>query len=171
MLKCFQCHSQEAGAKAPGACGTCHPPSFPLVPANHNQQTWLPVNVTTPTKTVDSNHSAEAKKNRDYCAMCHAAKFCNDCHKTQMPHPADWQQVHPQQVKSSGSASCTRCHPAKYICEDCHHTGYKPGTPWTQQHPPIVKTNGADGCFKCHNPLTCAHCHVTGQFKDIAPSG
>lgn len=171
MLNCFKCHSQEAGAKAPGACGVCHPANFSLVPANHKQGPWLPVPVTNPTKTVAANHGAEAQKNRDYCNMCHAAKFCNDCHKTPMPHATDWQQVHPQTVKSSGSGVCNQCHPAQYLCNSCHHTGFKPGSPWKQQHPPIVKANGADGCFKCHNPLTCAHCHVTGQFSEVAPSG
>ena len=73
-------------------------------------------------------------------------------------------------MAEKGEAICENCHPQQYICNDCHHTGYKPGTPWTQQHPPIVKANGAEGCFKCHNPLTCAHCHITGQFVEAKPT-
>lgn len=174
MLKCFQCHGQEADALAPGACGVCHPKDFPLVPANHNQEKWMAPTVANASgpPTVDSNHSKEAQKDPEYCAMCHAQSFCDGCHKTAMPHPADWQQAHPQAVKSGGQASCARCHPAKLLCNNCHHPGYKTGSSWTQQHPPIVKSKGAENCFKCHNPLDCAHCHITGNFQDTeGPSG
>lgn len=166
MLACFKCHSQEPGAQAPGECGVCHPKDFPLVPASHNQPGWMPV-VNQGVPTVTSKHGPTATQDPAYCNMCHAQKFCLDCHKTPMPHGADWQQNHPVQVKKSGSASCAQCHPDKLICEQCHHTGYKQGSSWIQQHPPIVQANGAEGCFKCHNPLTCAHCHVRGEFKEF----
>ena len=166
MQACFKCHGQEATSIAPGTCGTCHPKDFPLVPASHNSGDWLPPANPGLVKTVSAAHGPTAQQDITYCQMCHPQSFCSDCHKTPMPHAADWQTTHPATVKANGSALCAQCHPDQYICEDCHHTGYKPGTPWKQQHPPIVKANGADGCFKCHNPLTCAHCHITGQFND-----
>ncbi|MHB0980385.1 MAG: cytochrome c3 family protein [Thermoleophilia bacterium] len=173
MQACFACHNQEPGAIAPGACGACHPADFPLVPANHTAGGWLPSPNPGVVKVVAAKHAPLAKEDRSYCEMCHAAAFCDACHKTPMPHAADWQSAHPQTVKSGGKQQCATCHPAEYICNDCHHTGYKPGdTPWKLQHPPIVKKAGAESCFTCHNPLTCARCHITGVLDmDAAPTG
>ncbi|MCZ7663538.1 MAG: cytochrome c3 family protein [Thermoleophilia bacterium] len=170
MQACFTCHGQEESSLAPGACSSCHPADFALVPANHSGGGWLPAANPGVVKTVTARHPEVALQDRSYCDMCHAASFCDACHKTPMPHASDWQTAHPQTVKSQGQQTCAQCHPAQYLCNDCHHTGYKPGTPWKQQHPPIVKTGGAEGCFTCHNPLTCAHCHVTGEFQQIEPT-
>lgn len=173
MQKCFTCHSQEENAIAPGACGACHPQGFSLVPGNHGGGGWLPPADPGLVKTVEARHADMAKEDRAYCEMCHAQQFCNDCHQTPMPHPGDWQAAHPQQVKSAGDEACQRCHPQEFLCNDCHHTGFEPGeVPWRLQHPPIVRGQGAESCFTCHNPLTCAHCHITGEFQDIeGPSG
>jgi len=165
MQKCFECHSQEAGAAAPGACATCHPADFPLVPVNHSVSGWLPAANTTGVKTVTGKHADAAQKDVAYCQMCHADSFCLSCHKTPMPHASDWTKVHPETVAKVGDAACAQCHPDQWLCNDCHHQGYKnDGTGWTAQHPPIVKSAGTDACFECHNPLTCAHCHITGQL-------
>jgi uncharacterized protein (UPF0333 family) len=171
MQACFKCHGQEATSKAPGTCGTCHPKDFPLVPASHNAGNWLPPADAGLVKTKTATHGPASQKDLTYCQMCHAQSFCDNCHKTPMPHAADWQAAHPETVKAKGEAICANCHPQQYICNDCHHSGYKPGTAWKAQHPPIVKTTGAEGCFKCHNPLTCAHCHITGQFVQVEPTG
>ena len=173
MESCFKCHNQEPDAKAPGACSTCHPSSFPLVPANHNGGGWLPVANPGLVKTVSARHAPLAKEDVSYCKMCHATSFCNDCHQVQMPHPADWQQAHPQASTGATGQTCEKCHPQQYLCNDCHHTGFKPGTSWTQQHPPIVTAGGTqayDACLTCHSPLTCAHCHTQGEFKEFGPS-
>jgi len=173
MQKCFACHSQEAGAKAPGACSVCHPADFPLVPASHSAPGWIPAANTTGVKTVTAKHSELATKDVTYCQMCHADSFCLSCHKTPMPHASDWVKVHPETVSKVGEAACATCHPDKWLCNDCHHKGYKnDGTGWTKQHPPIVKTAGAEPCFTCHNPLTCEHCHVTGILDmNLKPTG
>ncbi|HZK48310.1 MAG TPA: cytochrome c3 family protein [Thermoleophilia bacterium] len=173
MQACFVCHSQEPGGSAPGSCSTCHPADFPLVPANHTAGGWLPGPNPGVVKVVSAKHAALAKEDRSYCDTCHAASFCDACHKTPMPHAADWEATHPETVKTKGESSCTTCHPAQYLCNDCHHTGYKPGdTPWRLQHPPIVKSAGAESCFKCHNPLTCEHCHITGELDmNLKPTG
>jgi Cytochrome c7 and related cytochrome c len=169
MQSCFKCHGQEATSKAPGACGVCHPKEFALVPANHTAGNWLPAANPGLVKTVSAKHGPTATEDLTYCQMCHPQSFCDNCHKTAMPHAADWQAAHPATVSTKGEAICANCHPQQYLCNDCHHAGYKPGTAWKVQHPPIVKANGADACFKCHNPLTCAHCHITGEFTQIAP--
>jgi hypothetical protein len=168
MQNCFKCHSQEPNAIAPGQCGACHPQDFPLVPGNHGQSNWLPPAEVGLVLTVDAAHADLAREDRAYCQMCHAESFCNDCHRTPMPHPGDWQAAHPQQVRSGGDGPCQRCHPQLNLCNDCHHTGFEPGQAgWQQQHPPIVREGGAESCFNCHNPLTCAHCHITGEYENI----
>lgn len=165
MQKCFACHSQEAGAVAPGACSACHPADFPLVPASHSTAGWIPAANTTGVKTVSAKHDELAKQDVTYCQMCHADSFCLSCHKTPMPHASDWTKVHPQTVSKVGEAACATCHPDKWLCNDCHHKGYKnDGTGWKTQHPPITKSAGTDACFTCHSPLTCAHCHITGEL-------
>jgi hypothetical protein len=172
MQKCFTCHSQEENAIAPGECGACHPADFPLVPANHSDPNWLPPADPGQVATVQAVHSDLALEDPTYCSMCHAEQFCNDCHQTPMPHQDDWQAAHPQEVRNEGGGQCNRCHPDQLICNQCHHTGFQPGTPWTQQHPPLVQQAGAESCFNCHNPLTCAHCHITGEYENIeGPSG
>ncbi len=173
MQACFVCHNQEPGGVAPGACTTCHPADFPLIPANHTAGGWLPGPNPGLVKTVSAKHGPLATEDQSYCDMCHAASFCDSCHKTPMPHASDWVGTHPETVASVGKQACATCHPAEYTCNDCHHTGYKPGeVPWRQQHPPIVKSNGAEACFACHNALTCAHCHITGELKmDLGPTG
>lgn len=173
MLKCFGCHSQEANAVAPGSCSTCHPADFPLVPASHTAAGWLPAANVTGVETVSAKHAAAATGDRKYCEMCHAASFCDACHKTPMPHAADWVKVHPQTVAKVTEGACATCHPDKLVCNDCHHQGFKnDGTGWKTQHPPIVKAGGADACFKCHNELTCSRCHITGQLDmSLKPTG
>ena len=173
MQKCFGCHSQEAGAIAPGACSVCHPADFPLVPASHAAPGWLPAANTTGVKTVSATHAKLATEDVTYCQMCHADSFCLSCHKTPMPHAADWVQVHPETVAKVGEAACAQCHPDQWLCNDCHHEGYKnDGTGWKAQHPPIVKSGGTEACFVCHDPLTCAHCHITGVLDmNLKPTG
>src|SRR5680860_369422 len=91
MQACFVCHNQEPGGIAPGACTTCHPADFPLVPANHTAGGWLPGPNPGLVKTVSAKHGPLATEDRSYCDMCHAASFCDACHKTDQscPGPGD----------------------------------------------------------------------------------
>lgn len=164
MANCFRCHSQNDPTAPPGACRTCHPASFPLVPAGHRDADWLPARERL--NDVQAKHAQAGKANPQECALCHAAKFCSSCHQVEMPHPAEWIQTHPETARSVGEPVCERCHFRKDSCNACHHQGYVAnGTGWRSQHKNVVAATGATACFKCHNSATCAHCHTTGEYK------
>lgn len=166
MGKCFGCHSQEGGSAPPGACDACHPAGFDLKPSSHDSSDWLPSGARL--DEVKAEHSVGALAGPEECAVCHAASFCQDCHKVDMPHPADWAATHPETARSvGGTAACTTCHPDRNLCNACHHAGYQPGgDSWVKQHRNVVASSGALACFECHNSATCAHCHTTGEYKD-----
>lgn len=165
MEKCFKCHSLSATAPS-GRCSTCHPPGFSLIPASHADKDWLP-----PAERLDSvkaKHSIEALKDKKACDLCHQQQFCLDCHKVDMPHPKDWLTIHPLRARQVQFTSCLHCHPKSESCSACHHKGFKiGGTPWRRLHPTVVATQGGVGpCLGCHSTVTCAHCHVTGQYQE-----
>ena len=105
----------------------------------------------------------------NYCSMCHAKKFCVDCHGgVTMPHPQNWTDVHGK-IGKARPASCAKCHgTGTAACDSCHHGTevnfkYDARIPWIRQHPTAVNGVGAAGCLaKCHNPTFCSNCHVNG---------
>lgn len=156
MIACFRCHSQEAEAKAPGKCSACHPAGFELKPGDHAQAQFLP-----------PKHAELAEKDMDYCSMCHAKKFCLDCHGMEIPHPTAFEEEHGD-VGKKNPEKCAQCHREADFCTACHHEGYKADIAWTKRHPVMVKSKGADTCFKCHGPTYCSYCHVRGKvYSDV----
>ena len=166
MKKCFGCHSLTDASAPSGKCSTCHPATFPLKPASHNDPLWLPSQAEL--VSVRATHPKAAAKPDSECTFCHAPKFCQDCHGVDMPHPANWQANHSDVASKTGGQVCMQCHPNSESCSACHHPGYKPGgTPWIQMHPTVVQNldNGVTSCLVCHSTITCAHCHTTGEYK------
>jgi hypothetical protein len=77
MLACFACHGQAGTPKASGACLSCHPLGFSLVPASHTSPDWMkPVAAT----GVSGHATASKDQPAGYCSMCHPQQFCTDCH-------------------------------------------------------------------------------------------
>lgn len=104
-----------------------------------------------------------------YCGQCHARKFCDDCHGTEIPHPASFKEDHSGAIKDP--ASCGKCHASSKkeaagteFCSDCHHKSGDTSRPWFPQHP-AQATKDAGPCLKCHTPLYCETCHVSGKPK------
>ncbi|MCL4500180.1 MAG: NapC/NirT family cytochrome c [Chloroflexi bacterium] len=171
MEGCTRCHTQEANAKAPGKCSTCHTAGFDLKPKGHEQYSWLhPVN------GQRAAHSREAKANLQYCKECHAQKFCQDCHGLEtMPHPESFKvavngRAQHAEIGQANPQVCRKCHTQENFCTACHHKdGYSATTPWVgakgtpMAHPGVVKTKGAETCFKCHDERFCSSCHTQGQ--------
>ena len=108
----------------------------------------------------------------NYCSMCHAKKFCIDCHGgVTMPHPQDWTQHHGKIGKQFPN-SCAKCHgTGTAACDACHHGttiefAYKAAIPWRQQHPTAVNAVGAATCLAtCHDPTFCSDCHANGGIS------
>ena len=76
MLACFSCHGQAATPSASAACLSCHPLGFPLVPGSHSSAGWLQHGVGEASGHAQDSEEAPA----GYCSMCHAERFCADCH-------------------------------------------------------------------------------------------
>lgn len=163
MEACYRdgCHALTAGGKASGKCKSCHTKEFELRPENHKEEDFLP-----------PKHSKQAKKDKEYCNMCHLSNFCKDCHGLEMPHRKIFVKKDHGQMGKDTPDICRRCHPQQQFCTACHHKGYdenqgafaRPSGGRPAQHPILVKDKGAEACFKCHNPTYCAHCHVTGNI-------
>jgi len=157
-------------------CQTCHTNSK-VIPASHKTPTFLKL----PGKDLGL-HAQLYQKDKTVCTYCHAgdaanlpnSSFCAGCHKTQMPHPANYGLkdakapassknggVHVDQLraKTVSSAICVNCHEVEF-CNSCHHAGSVPTTPWMKYHPTVVKKTGATPCFDCHQETFCSNCHV-----------
>ena len=100
------------------------------------------------------------------CSLCHSKQFCDDCHKMDMPHPANWTDGHPKTAREVGGSACVRCHPDRKSCADCHHKGYEDQGPWVDNHFKAAEEEGVGKCIGCHSTKTCAHCHTTGEYVE-----
>lgn len=165
MKNCFTCHSQKDASAPPGECTACHPAGFPLKPSSHSDREWLPV--VDLRETVRGKHSTKDAQSEEDCSICHdTSTFCRGCHKTDMPHPKGWQELHKSEAKKTGETGCSFCHAKRQACAECHHKGYVVGgPPWIELHPKVALEGGKDKCIRCHSVLTCSHCHVTGDYK------
>jgi hypothetical protein len=149
---CLKCHKADF-------CAACHTANK-IVPADHKKATWG----APPTPKV--GHPAAYTKSPTSCAVCHGsggsnAAFCKACHKTEIPHPSDFQTSHGPLVQKNNppKAVCLNCH-KQFFCDSCHHAGSSRKVPWMQVHPGVVKKTGPDNCFKCHKETFCSNCHV-----------
>lgn len=120
-----------------------------------------------PTATIPSSQV-------NSCYTCHQPSFCSDCHKLEMPHPAEFKKTHGPLGKSQPQV-CANCHARSAeeakgtaFCNACHHPASTPGTPWVQQHPAAVKADGAQPCLECHETIYCETCHVSGPAAAAA---
>jgi len=154
--QCFEkCHEDKQ------FCVDCHT-RLNAVPSSHEAKNW--------TRNLAlgqaAGHSTAYKAATDSCDYCHGtggveAKFCQDCHKLPMPHPADFQAQHATdfQAEKYAKSVCENCH-NQFFCDNCHHTGASQSEAWRTFHPDIVKKDGAEPCFECHEPTYCSYCHV-----------
>ncbi len=164
-------HAETVNDKgAEGCFEKCHDKSFcvdchtgrAVLPATHTQPDW--------TRRTQLSQPAQHPQAFDdlpeNCTYCHGeggatAKFCADCHRLEMPHPADFKDTHAPSFRENEFTKpvCTNCH-SQLFCDSCHHEGATGAQPWQLEHPPIVKEGGAEPCFECHEPPYCAACHV-----------
>lgn len=151
MAQCFTCHGVEKTAKASGACSLCHPQGYPLVPASHEPGAWR------------QRHGDVASSDPALCTMCHARKYCDDCHGLPIPHPSGWERESGHAVAAEiDRAVCEPCHGSRSdMCTRCHHSTYTPakGT-WVDQHTEAAKERGTAYCLQCHTRASCAECHM-----------
>ncbi|MDO8964518.1 MAG: cytochrome c3 family protein [Coriobacteriia bacterium] len=134
---------KDASNKAPETCSMCHQPAFctachrgdpkepggprrpPVIPADHKKATFRKI------------HGVNFLKQRGACGSCHDSASCEKCHKTPMPHPADWTSTHAL-VRNLDSQDCNVCHIDRQRCQECHHQNQRGNL--------LVREN----CVKCH---------------------
>lgn len=156
MTGCYQCHSLEPDARAPGECTLCHPKNLNPEPKSHLAERWVP-----------SLHPDAAKANPFDCTSCHEQSFCDSCHGLQLPHPERWDGILHAEAFFADPALCESCHPREPLverdeCDECHHPQGPRSTTWISWHPNTVGERGAENCFQCHATDTCRTCHRQG---------
>jgi hypothetical protein len=165
-----QCHETKF-------CADCHTKNR-VFPASHRQRNWtkpkppgaMTVYGKEPAK-VTAKHSLDAQKSIESCEVCHGsggvnAKFCKDCHKLEMPHPAQFKENHVSGKKNPGV--CSNCHLFREVCSNCHHVGSSLTRPWIQVHGASTNNNGTAGCVEtCHTKEDCVKCHTS---RDVVPA-
>jgi hypothetical protein len=148
----------------------CHQ-SRKVVPASHRQKKFV-----RDYSSENAIHVQLFEKDAETCTFCHSgtaaelpnSKFCNSCHKLEMPHPdgfgakgkgngGEHQKLF--QEKKTNKKVCANCH-APSFCNGCHHEGAPADKPWVRYHPNVVKKDGANPCFECHEETYCSNCHV-----------
>lgn len=148
-------------------CVKCHQKRN-VKPASHNKAKFV-----RDRSSAKANHTKLYAKDGEICTYCHkgaaselpGSKFCNGCHKLEMPHQLDsgnnQKFVHKDGFKSKKlkKSTCANCHGPSF-CNSCHHKESVASKPWIRYHPKIVKKSGATACFECHKETYCSNCHV-----------
>ncbi|MDP2181907.1 MAG: cytochrome c3 family protein, partial [Actinomycetota bacterium] len=109
---CAMCHK-------PDFCVECHmgrrksgPGSAKVIPAAHKNVEWY------------SKHGKDYLQQEGACGSCHDSPSCKLCHKTVMPHPADWLKNH-KPANDVDRKDCNVCHTDRSSCQNCHHDKVK----------------------------------------------
>lgn len=142
----FEAGAHGKRANADGAyCAMCHQPAFcvechmgrkvkngkrmpKVVPANHKKSEWI------------TRHGGLFLAQKGSCASCHDSPSCKLCHKTVMPHPADWVKSHAEN-KDELEGDCNVCHTDRAKCQSCHHDRVK--------NAELIAKN----CTPCHDAM------------------
>jgi hypothetical protein len=154
METCYKCHD---GKRASNKCSTCHVTLGERKPAAFDPA-WM------------TAHRDEVRRTGEQeCRRCHAASFCETCHRAANPHPRDWIAGHPQEARKD-SAGCPACHlaPAEMrpkdvkemaFCRACHGLRQEhKQADWQLIHGKESLTDPAS-CQRCHTASWCSDCH------------
>jgi hypothetical protein len=115
--------------RRPAYCGMCHQPIFcvichtgkgttpnspskPVMPVDHTDARWMGL------------HGKKFMANQGECGACHDGPSCQRCHKTPVPHPANWISDHRPRGGITAD-DCNICHRDRSKCQNCHHGALK----------------------------------------------
>lgn len=154
MEECVACHQSK---EAVVGCETCH------VGRSTRQRLARGPWQVTHGPTWRRTHGLGSVK---YCATCHPANYCVDCHGNPMPHAVDWGRTHGAAAKAN-RASCVTCHPAERLCSDCHGIEMPHPAGFLKKHSSVATSAKDSDCMTCHEPDDCIRCHV----NHIHPGG
>jgi len=116
--KCFACHQNSLpSASAKQQCVSCH---LIMKPMSHTAR-WR-----------DDIHGKYAALDRQTCATCHAADYCNRCHNetpaSHVPLPLFKNGGHAN-LAMLNERSCLTCHTYQNTCSECHARVTQTGKP------------------------------------------
>jgi hypothetical protein len=169
IKSCTKCHTTTF-------CSDCHTQTK-VVPASHKAGDWLHGSKPAVTQygsvpaSTTAGHALAALDSTETCSVCHGpggttAPFCANCHKTQMPHTAQFKTtpgVHATEGRKN-PAVCANCHTWPELCSNCHHVGSTTTQTWISIHGQKVEAAGASSCAKCHSDKKfCQDCHQKNQ--------
>lgn len=161
MMSCYRCHGlthASAGVVATEDCLACHPSDFNLMPPDHTEEFRV------------GQHKERATTDSAYCAMCHQAEFCVECHMGRresgpgsekvipVSHTnVEWYSGHgPLYLQQQGA--CGSCHDSA-SCTLCHKTVMPHPPDWLENHAPADDVTRED-CNVCHTDRnSCQNCH------------
>ena len=136
MDKCVLCHNNKTASTR---CRLCHVPDVGKRP--RQVMDYPKIHLKSPYN----------------CKGCHDMQNCNECHGLEMPHPVDWERMHPREGFVNKSV-CWRCHNTKF-CNECHTNFPGPHSedfPQTS-HGPATQEPEACGCHQ--RETFCPLCH------------
>ncbi|MCL5292520.1 MAG: cytochrome c3 family protein [Actinobacteria bacterium] len=125
LANCEMCHQ-------PSFCANCHT-SKQIIAKDHGMGKYENKEVRGKWRKVHGKE-ATAKEN---CWVCHNKQYCDNCHKTDVPHAVTWLGTHGKLSKGQGR-ECNKCHQTKTTCQECHHGKVKSAK--------LTKEN----CTNCH---------------------
>lgn len=169
---CGMCHESEFCVKChTGKSTSPNAPNKPVIPKDHLDPKWL------------GQHGKEFMAKEGMCGACHDGPSCQRCHKTPVPHPANWIQHHAPPAGIPAS-DCNICHTDRTKCQNCHHGSVKNGdltkancakgpglrgchVEMAQEPPTAIKNKGFaehavhfDVAKKKGHPYRCYECHT-----------
>jgi len=103
---CVLCHTGKS--KSPNASPK------PIIPTDHLSSGW------------QGKHGKLFMAKQGSCGACHDGPSCQRCHKTPVPHPANWISNH-RPPAGITAADCNICHRDRSSCQNCHHGSVKNG--------------------------------------------
>jgi Cytochrome c7 and related cytochrome c len=202
MKGCFGCHNMSGAAQggAKNACNTCH-----TTLSDGRMKTMFASGTLEPPRWLHNaqhtpdwieRHKRVAADDSQFCASCHAERYCTDCHdgkvRPRTVHPNDWLSMHPIAARQD-NPRCTSCHQEQSFCLDCHmRAGVTMGganSGGHQFHPAgwaVFSGRGPghhaweaqrniNACVSCHTERDCATCHAAvgrrGLGVDPHPAG
>lgn len=154
MDDCIACHARS---KAPVSCGTCHAGKLPtdriktgVFAVTHGPQ-W---------------RQTHGLGNLATCEVCHSVVECSDCHKTPVPHPADFGRTHGE-FALADRRDCGTCHKQQSFCEGCHGVEMPHPSGFLRKHSKVATSVSDPRCARCHEETDCRRCHA----KHVHPGG
>lgn len=174
MTACFRCHSLTGKSvseyEAPGACKTCHPKDFDLVPPTHDVKNWYDA------KGDSSGHAKAAKAGIEHAAEL-GAEWAKEKSGFEDHEPRPLAAIALKMVNYDESLKvmvppvgtvdeCKTCHKPDF-CSSCHGTDIPHKPDFREAHNKLNKPADAAKCASCHNEthdakyasMACSQCH------------